>query len=134
MKPILSFLICTAFAAMLLLEHATQTVQGQGIQPASVNFRNETPIPVIVQGMSLVGGTLRKGQPLLIGAGKNAWDHNVPPGIRQYKIYDATQPSKVLNPSVSIRVLDRDQFFLLRPVKGGAVEVIPELSPKGSPF
>jgi len=100
------------------------SVQAQGIPTASINFRNEAPIPLIIQGISFVGGTLRKGQPLFIAPGKNAWDTNVPPGPRQYKIYDGTQPSRVLAPNIPVKVLNRDVFLLIRPAKGGTVEVI----------
>lgn len=94
---------------------------------ASIGFRNETNLPVVVQGTSLVNGMPRRGQPILIVPGKLGWDNNLPPGDRLYTIYDATQPSKVLHRDFVVRIQGRDLVFSLRahPLLPGRLLIVP---------
>src|SRR5262245_417078 len=80
---------------------------------ASLKFTNRTSKPLIVQGVSVVGGMFRKGQMIYVLPGKYAWENSVPPGPRQYRIFDGTQPSRILNPSIRVEVGDSDLHFQL---------------------
>jgi hypothetical protein len=72
-----------------------------GPQPAwavagGMGFRNDLNIPIIVQGESVVNGTLRRGQPLLIAPRKAAYDINLKAGTRRITVYDANNTNRVL--------------------------------------
>jgi hypothetical protein len=111
------------FAVLIL---GVDSLRAQPGSAASVNFRNDMPQPVIVQGISYINGMPRRGQPLYIGPGKSAWDNNVPPGTRRYTIYDGMQPSRVLNPSVAVDVQSSDLLYVVQPGKGGKADVVPQ--------
>jgi hypothetical protein len=95
------------------------------VPAASLTFRNDTKAAVIVQGTSNVGGMIRRGQPVLVAAGRTGGDFNVPAGQRSYTVYDANQPSRVLakdvsfvvpagaNVLISIRLLPNNQIGLV---------------------
>ena len=72
-----------------------------GVQPAwaaagEMGFRNDLNIPIIVQGETVINGTLRRGQPLLIAPRKSAYDTNLKAGNRRITIYDANNTNRVL--------------------------------------
>jgi len=98
--------------AMLGLSLAPAPAQGP---LTSIAFRNETPVAVIVQGISIVNGMLRRGQPLLVVRGRAAGDFNVPAGLRVYSVYDANQPSRVLVKDQPVNVVQgRNLSFAIR--------------------
>lgn len=92
---------------------------------ASITFRNDLNTPVIVQGTSIFGGMIRRGQPVLVAPGKTGGDFNVPTGARWYTVYDANQPTRLLakdvrfdvppgsNSLISIRILPTNQVVLV---------------------
>ncbi len=92
-----------ALACGLLLASFADRAQSQG-PAASLVFRNELQTPVIIQGISNVGGMIRRGQPILVAPGRVGGDFNVPAGVRSYSVYDANQPSRVLAKDVPIVV------------------------------
>ena len=119
---------CLALTAWPILPAAA--AQGQ---PAGIGFRNATNAPVIVQGASVVNGTLRRGQPILIPPGKVGWDNNLPAGKRFITIYDANQPTRVLYrdpPHGGQPFQGRDLFFGIRPVPR---EIRVHLAPEAPP-
>src|SRR5262245_49216708 len=63
---------------------------------AGIGFKSNVPIPVIVQGATVVDNMLRRGAPVIIPPGKAGWDLNLKPGIRIITIYDGRQPTRVL--------------------------------------
>ena len=64
---------------------------------ASVGFRNQTNLPILVQGYTIINKTQRPGQILQLKKnGDVAFDANVPGGIRYITIYSANQPAVVL--------------------------------------
>jgi hypothetical protein len=86
---------------------------------ATIQFRNDSKIAVIVQGTSTMNGMLRRGQPMLLTPGKTAADFNVPPGFRIYSVYDANQPTQVLVRDKAIMVQSgRDASFAVVPIPG----------------
>lgn len=117
-----------AALTVLVWSSRNQACGQPGADPVSIQFVNRTSKPLIVQGVSIVGGMLRKGPAITVPPGKVGWDNDVPPGPRQYRVYDGTQPSRVLNPSVTVQVKSHDLSYLLIPNKtGSGVEMVPVL-------
>lgn len=91
---------------------------------ATIQFRNETKLSVIVQGTSTMNGMLRRGQPMLLTPGKSSSDFNVPAGYRIYSVYDANQPTHVLVRDKAVMVQPgRDASFVVAPVPGSPNQV-----------
>jgi hypothetical protein len=57
-------------------------------------FRNETPLPVVVQGSCIIRGTIHRDRPQPINRGEAA--RIVLPGNKLITIYDAKVPSRIL--------------------------------------
>lgn len=125
MKALACNLILLVAVAVLTAD-ANQSVHAQAAEPVSISFINKTKQPIMVQGVSFVGGTLRKGQAIGILPGKIGWDINVPPGPRQYRIYDGIQQTKVLLPNLPVAVKDRNLSFVIIPTKSGGIDIIPD--------
>ncbi|MFO0964850.1 MAG: hypothetical protein U0793_04575 [Gemmataceae bacterium] len=124
MARFLQFLTAAALAA-LLLGALSDPAQAQKMEAASIKFTNRTSKPLIVQGVSVVGGMYRKGQMIYVLPGKHVWENSVPAGLRQYRIFDGSQPSRILNPSVRVEVGEADLHFQLVPSKTGGVDLLP---------
>lgn len=129
MKRLALSLVSFTAACLALVICLDCPVQAQVPQPVSIRFENKTPLPLIIQGVSLVGGTVRKGQAIFIPPNRGAMDINVPPGPRQYKILDGNQPSKVLLPSYTMKVDNRDLSFAIVLNKTGQIFIVPDLGP-----
>ncbi len=96
---------------------------------AGIAIKNDLPVPVVIQGTSIVNGMIRRSPPLLIPPGKTAIDVNVPPGIRSISIFEAKQPPRRMVPDVAVPVQNRDLFFSLQPLPGGRVALKEEPPP-----
>jgi hypothetical protein len=119
-----SWRISSAVALSMMLGFVAGPASSQ-VPAASMTFRNDLKIAVIVQGTSAVGGMIRRGQPVVIASGRAGGDFNVPAGKRFYSVYDANQPSRVLakdvpfdipagaNVLISIRMLPNNQIGLV---------------------
>lgn len=100
---------------MCCLAWATARADAQ-FKPSNVLFRNDLPVPVLVQGASNVNGMVRRGPPILIPAKQAAGDFNVPGGARFYSVYDANQPARALlrdqpvqiPPGIDVSIILRD--------------------------
>lgn len=120
-----------ALSALSVSAPAQGPVQGPGnrqpkgsipqqkiIPTVAMSFRNDLDKPVVVQGQSVVGGVLRRGQPILIPPGKVGFDNSVPAGpgvLRVVSVFDGSQPSRVLVRNVPIRMdSGRDVRVLIR--------------------
>jgi hypothetical protein len=57
--------------------------------------RNDSQIPVVFQGASVVNNVVRRGKPHLLQPGQEAWEL-VQPGPKIISVYDARVPSRVL--------------------------------------
>jgi hypothetical protein len=92
---------------------APNSVQAQNFP--SIGFKNESPVPVIVQGYSIIGGIQRRGMPIAIHPGRVGFDLNVPPGPRFYTIYNGNQPALILLRDFPIPPRPGDVLFIVRP-------------------
>jgi len=111
----------------LVLGMGAGSAQSQAL--ASINFRNDLNAPLIIQGTAVVGGMIRRGQPIVVAPGKTGGDFNVPPGVRFYTVYDASQPTRVLardvrfdipagaNLVIAVRILPNNQVVLMPEVR-----------------
>ncbi len=86
----------------------------QNVPPVTIIFRNESRVPIIVQGWSLVGGVQRRSAPIPIPPTRNNVDINVPLGPRFYSVYHANQPALVLLRDFPIPV-DGNLILIVRP-------------------
>src|SRR5262245_50922953 len=93
--------ILTLFALILSGQGAsfaqTQAPDKPAGPGASVGFRNDLKVPVIVQGVSLVNNMPKRGQPILVNPGKTGWDNNLPQGFRIFTVYDYNAGRILLN-------------------------------------
>ena len=80
---------------------------------ASVGFRNDLKSPVVVQGVSVVNGVVRRGPPILIPPGKVGWDNRLPPGIRFISVFDPNQPNTPLVDKEAVPFQGRDIAFII---------------------
>jgi hypothetical protein len=94
--------------------------QGPGV---SLGFHNDTKGGILVQGEALNGV---KGQPFLVTPGKTGYESNLPPGTRNYYVFDSAQPSRVLLFRAPIPVMNHDQVFSVRPGANGLVTLVPK--------
>jgi hypothetical protein len=103
-------------------------VVGLALTPAAVQaqiaFRNDLKSAVYIQGASVVGGMIRRGPAILIPAGKTASDRRLPFGLRQYTIYDANQPNRVLFRD-RIRYAGVPLNFVIERTPAGNIQVVP---------
>jgi hypothetical protein len=75
----------------------------------SLNFRNETPVPVVVQGACVVRGVLVRDRPYLLAPGDKSPAIALP-GNKVITIYEAKVPNRVLFQGVVPAGTD-DQVF-----------------------
>jgi hypothetical protein len=89
---------------------------------ASIGFRNDLNVPILVQGECTVNGVTRRGQLLTIYPRKMAWDTNLKAGARTITIYEA-RTNRVL-------------FRQVIPFDGNDVtfRVVPAPGPPRTPF
>lgn len=104
--------IVIALAAITSLALALPTPAAA--QTATIVFRNDSPVPIIVQGWSLVGGVQRRGAPISIPPTRTNVDIHVPPGPRFYSVYNANQPALVLLRDFPVPV-DGNLILVVRP-------------------
>ncbi len=83
---------------------------------ASLNFRNDTSMAVIVRGASVINRVLRLGPPHLLQPGETCSDPILFPGDKLITIYDAKQPSRQLFQD-RIRCGATDLFFAIKIVE-----------------
>ena len=62
-------------------------------EAAKVSFRNDTAVPIVVQGTMLIRGQLSRGKPLVIAPGKTLSYDAMPPGVARIDVYDARRAS-----------------------------------------
>ena len=104
--------VLTACVAMACLFVVAGLTPAQQPGAASVGFRNQTNLPILVQGYTIINKTQRPGQILQLKKnGDVAFDANVPGGIRYITIYSANQPAVVLLRDFPVAIQKRDVFF-----------------------
>jgi hypothetical protein len=95
--------LCGAVLFGLLLPIAAEA--------AWVGFRNDTGVPILVQGASVVNNNqLRRGRARLLLPGEVYWDNILLPGKKIIFIADAQQPTRILSQDAII-VAGADLFF-----------------------
>src|SRR5947209_20018378 len=62
-------------------------------EAAKVSFRNDTAVPIVVQGTMLIRGQLTRGKPLVIAPGKTLSYDAMPVGVARIDVYDGRRPS-----------------------------------------
>jgi hypothetical protein len=91
---------------------AADTVSAQAPM-GGIGFRNELKAPVVVQGVSVINGVVRRGPPIVIPPGKVGWDNRLPNGIRFISVYDANQPNTALIDKEAVPFQGRDIAFII---------------------
>lgn len=86
----------TSVAVKILLGLFSVVLCAGPLAASGIGFKNETNMPVIVQGASVVKGMLTRGKPLLILPQRIGWDANVPLGTREVTIYHPNRPAQIL--------------------------------------
>ncbi len=59
-----------------------------------LGLRNDTAVPIVVQGASIVNGLPRRGKPQLLYPGEVAWECILIPGNKLIEVYDPKQPRR----------------------------------------
>jgi hypothetical protein len=121
MSRVVIALLASISLALLLPASAPaqQLLPPAQLQPPmlpSVIFHNESPVPLIIQGWSLVNGAQRRGAPIRLLPGDKNVDINVPPGPRFYSVYHANQPQRVLLRDFPIPI-DGNLILIVRPAR-----------------
>jgi hypothetical protein len=62
-------------------------------EAAKVSFRNDTAVPIVIQGTMLIRGQLTRGKPLVVAPGKTVSYDAMPAGIARIDVYDGRRPS-----------------------------------------
>jgi hypothetical protein len=122
--------VIALLASTCLLPSLAAPARAQG--GASVGFKNETPLPLIIQGHTLINGVQRRGAPLLLGVGRAAFDLNVPPeAIRFYTVFNGNQPAQILLRDFPIPIRSVETLIIVRPSprNPNQVEFVPANSP-----
>jgi hypothetical protein len=94
----------------------TVALPGAAAAGPLIGFRNDTDGPIIVQGMSVINGQLRRGKRLTIQPGAVAWDTIAAPGNKLITVVDGKQPTKTLVQD-TIQCGVKNLFFAIEPVK-----------------
>src|SRR5262249_18493431 len=79
-------------------------------QPTWTGFRNDTDLPVVVQASSLINNVGRRGKPHLLYPGEAYMECIIYPGVKQFVVYDAKHPTRVLHQE-NVRCAGTDLFF-----------------------
>ena|SRR5581483_8925926 len=132
-------------SAIVFLGLAAWLLGGASAARAGVwlGFRNELPVPVVMQGASVVKSTVRRDRPHLLYPGEVAWDSVSSSGDKVLTIYYAKQPTQVLYYD-TIPSTGGDQFFAIQldpppPVPRGQkplppkVKLVPAQAPSPPP-
>jgi len=81
--------------------------------PPTIGYRNDTQGPVIVQGLSLVNKTLRRGKVHTLQPGEIAYDVVAFPTNKLVIVADAKQPTRTLFQG-TVPFARTDQFFSIQ--------------------
>ena len=92
---------------------------------AGIAFRNDLRTPVVVQGESIVNGMVRRGQPVPIPSGRVGQDPQVPVGLRQITIYDASRPGNPVLDRETVPYTGQNLRFIIRQGPAGSVQLVP---------
>ena len=110
-----SLMICVAMAASF---PTAARAQKGGV---AVGFKNETKLPLVVQGYTVIGKMKKAGMAIAIPPGKTLGEINVPAGIRYYSVYDGNMPNKVYISELAVPVMNMDVYMIIRSTPKGLV-------------
>jgi hypothetical protein len=82
----------------------------EGLHAATIGFRNDTKIPVIVQGMGIVNNVVVQGRRHTLQPGAICYERILVPGQKIIIVVDARQPTRVLFRG-TVNVARNDLFF-----------------------
>ena len=119
MSPTRSKLIAFALAVLAALAVVGTAEAGW------VTFKNDTNKALVVQEVVIINGKPVRGKPVRLGAGESLREFQNTPGIKNYEIYDASNPNA---PPVWSNRLDckaDKQGFSITLQKNGRVGVDP---------
>jgi hypothetical protein len=118
---ILATMTCLAAAVSSV---PTASAQAQGTLFAqntgvAVTFKNETNVPVIVQGVTLVNGMAKAGQAFVVRPKQTVADNNVPANsTRYYTVVDANRPGVRYLYNSPLQIGADDVTVSIRPMQG----------------
>jgi hypothetical protein len=99
------------------------------VEAASLGYRNDLNVPIVIQTVVVVNNQLRKGKPLILLPGEVSLDPVTPMGARRIIINGARRPNPLLFQD-DITVKD-DVFYSVQfDAKTGKVKLMPTELPK----
>src|SRR5262249_9743205 len=99
------------------------------VEAASLGYRNDLNVPIVIQTVVVVNNQLRKGKPLILLPGEVSFDPVTPSGARRIIINAARRPNALLFQD-DITVKD-DVFYSVQfDNKTGKVKLMPTELPK----
>jgi hypothetical protein len=98
------------FLVVILTIFGCQLAVASVVHAGTIGFHNDTKIPVIVQGMSIVNNVVRQGRRHTLLPGAICFERIVAPGTKIFIVVDARQPTRVLFKG-PINFAGSDQFF-----------------------
>jgi hypothetical protein len=110
MKRRASWICRKALVSLVLLVVATGVNAGP---PGSLYYRNDTDIPIIIQGFSIVNNRVLQGRRHTLQPGEWAKDIIVAPGNKRIVVADAKQPTKLFCRE-NVLFLGPDQYFSIQ--------------------
>jgi hypothetical protein len=98
------------------------------VEAASLGFRNDLNVPIIIQSVIVVNNQVRKGKPLVLLPGEVSLDPVIPPGARRIIINGARRPNPLL---FQDDIMVKDDLFYSVQVdnKTGKVKLAPTKMP-----
>jgi hypothetical protein len=100
--------------ALGVLALAALSFQPATAEAASIGFRNDTDSPLMLQGMSIVNGVVRRGKLHVLQPGDVAWDPIIAPGNKLVVIADPSQPTRTLCQETIVCGVT-DAFYSIQP-------------------
>jgi hypothetical protein len=97
-------------------------------EAASLGFRNDLNVPIVIQSVIVVNNQLRKGKPLVLLPGEVTLDPVVPVGTRRIIINGARRPNPLLFQD-DIAVKDEHFFSVQFDNKTAKVKLVPTKLP-----
>jgi hypothetical protein len=79
-----------------------------------MGFRNDTNIPIIIQGVSIINRVPRQGPRHVLQPGQECWDVMIAKGNKLILIADAKQPTRILLQE-TVNYAGADLFFSVQP-------------------
>lgn len=79
-----------------------------------MGFRNDTNVPIVIQGVSIINRVPRQGPRHILQPGQECWDVMIAKGNKLILIADAKQPTRALMQQ-TVTYSGTDLFFSVQP-------------------